>query len=321
MPMKIGNYELTHGLVLAPMAGVTDLPFRTLCKRYGAELTVSEMISAKGVYYGDKKTAALAASHESEDIYAVQIFGSDPDIMALAAQKLLSINPKIGIFDINMGCPMPKITGNGEGSALMRSPKLAGEIVKAVKCATIAPVTVKMRIGWDDNSINAPELAAICEDNGASAICVHGRTREQLYRPPVDFETIARVKRSVSIPVIANGGIYSATDALQLLDRTGCDAVAIGQGAMGNPFIFKELICAYKNTPFIAPATDEIIDLANEHVDLLCAEKGEYIGVREARKHLGWYIKGMPGAAEARRSINAAQTKSELHDILASLLG
>ena len=192
--MKIGNFELDHGLVLAPMVGVTDLSFRAICKRFGASLTVSEMISAKGVYYGDKKTAALAASHESETPFALQIFGSDPDIMALAAQKLLSINPAIGIFDINMGCPMPKITGNGDGSSLMRDPALAGRIVKAVKDATIAPVTVKMRTGWDEKSINAPLLASICEENGASAICVHGRTREQLYRPPVDVETIKKVR-------------------------------------------------------------------------------------------------------------------------------
>ena len=318
--MKIGDFDLGHGLVLAPMAGVTDLSFRALCKRYGASLTVSEMISAKGVYYGDKKTAALAASHESEQPFSLQIFGSDPEIMALAAKKLLTINPAIGIFDINMGCPMPKITGNGDGSSLMRDPSLAGKVVKAVKEATIAPVTVKMRTGWDENTINAPLLASICEENGAAAICVHGRTREQLYRPPVDFETIKKVKKAVSIPVIANGGVYSGEDAMRLLDSTGCDGIAIGQGAMGNPFIFSECISALENKPFIAPATDEILKTAHEHVDMLCADKGEYIGVREARKHLGWYIKGMPGAAEARRSINAAESSDELHCILSSLV-
>lgn len=317
--MKIADIEIRHGLVLAPMAGVTDLPFRTICRSFGASLTVSEMISAKGVYYGDKKTAALAASHESEVPFALQIFGSEPEIMAIAAQKLLTINPAIAIFDINMGCPMPKITGNGDGSSLMRNETLAGKVVKAVKEATNAPVTVKMRTGWDNNSINAPLLAAICEENGASAICVHGRTREQLYRPPIDVKTIAEVKKAVSIPVIANGGIYSAQDAMRLLDETGCDGVAIGQGAMGNPFIFKECVSAFENKPYIAPETDEILNIAHLHTDMLCKEKGEYIGIREARKHLSWYIKGIPGAADARRSINAAESADELHSILRSL--
>lgn len=316
---KIGNIEIKNGLVLAPMAGITDLSFRKLCIRYGASLTVSEMISAKGVYYKDKKTAALAASSEEEHPYALQIFGSDPEIMAIAAKELRLINPAIDIFDINMGCPMPKITGNGDGSALMRDPRLAGEIVKAVKEATNAPVTVKMRTGWDKNSTNAPFLAQICEANGASAICVHGRTREQLYKPPVDVETIRNVKKSVSIPVIANGGVYSGEDALRLLDATGCDGLAVAQGAMGNPFIFAEIVSAIQNTPYIAPAIDEILKITREHVELLCEDKGEYIGVREARKHLGWYIKGMSGAADARRLINSAETKAELFDILSSL--
>ena len=316
---KIGDITIKNGLVLAPMAGITDISFRKLCIRYGASLTVSEMISAKGVYYKDKKTAALAASCSDEHPYAVQIFGSDPEIMAIAAKELRSINPAIDIFDINMGCPMPKITGNGDGSSLMRDPNLAGEIVKAVKEATNAPVTVKMRTGWDKNSINAPHLAEICEANGASAICVHGRTREQLYKPPVDTETIRNVKSSVSIPVIANGGVYSGEDALRLLDATGCDGIAIGQGAMGNPFIFSECIAAMQNTRYIAPVTDEILKIAKEHITLLCEEKDDYIGVREARKHLGWYIKGMPGATDARRSINSAETQEELFDILSAL--
>lgn len=317
--MKIGNIEIGNGAILAPMAGITDLAFRSLCKRFGAALTVSEMISAKGVYYNDKKTAALAASSENEHPYSLQLFGSEPEIMAYAVKKLLSINPAIDIFDINMGCPMPKITGNGEGSALMKKPELAGRIVSALKNATNAPVTVKMRTGWDESSINAPRLAAVCEENGASAICIHGRTRTQLYAPPVDTETIKKVKQAVKIPVIANGGIYSGEDALRMLDKTGCDAVAIGQGAMGNPFIFKEYICAIENKPYIAPATDEILNLAIEHVSLLCADKGDYIGVREARKHLGWYIKGMSGATEARRQINSAQSSEELSCILERL--
>lgn len=321
MSFKIGKHLIENGLVLAPMAGVTDLSFRALCKRYGASLTVSEMISAKGVYYKDKKTALLASSHPSEDNFALQIFGSDPEIMANAAKSLLTINPSIGIFDINMGCPMPKITGNGDGCSLMRNPQLAGRIVKALKNATSAPVTVKIRTGWDKDSVNAPLVARICEENGADAICVHGRTREQLYRPPVDVETIEKVKEAVNIPVIANGGVYTAEDALRLLDATGCNGVAIGQGAMGNPFIFAECVAAFNGAAYNEPETDEILSVATEHVQMLCADKGEYIGVREARKHLSWYIKGLVGAAEARRRINAAESVEELFTILAELGG
>ncbi|MBR2473478.1 MAG: tRNA dihydrouridine synthase DusB [Clostridia bacterium] len=317
--LKIGNIEIKNGLALAPMAGITDVSFRKLCIRYGASLTVSEMISAKGVYYKDKKTAALAASSDGESPFALQLFGSDPEIMGIAAEQLLTINPAIDIFDINMGCPMPKITGNGDGCSLMRNPELAGRVVKAVVNATNAPVTVKMRTGWDKTSINAPLIAQICEANGASAICVHGRTREQLYKPPIDVETIRKVKKSVRIPVFANGGVYTGEDAVKLLRETECDGIAIGQGAMGNPFLFKECVAAIENKGYIAPTTDEILKIATEHVCLLCEDKGEYIGVREARKHLGWYIKGMSGAAEARRAINASETKEELFSVLDSL--
>jgi nifR3 family TIM-barrel protein len=304
---------------LAPMAGITDKAYRALCKRYGCALTVSEMISAKGVYYGDKKTVMLADSNECEAPYSLQIFGSEPEIMAIAAQKLLEINPQINVCDINMGCPMPKITNNGEGSALMKNPELAGKVVKAVVDATRVPVSVKMRIGWDKNSINATYFAQVVEANGASAICVHGRTREQLYAPPVDYKAIKSVKQAVKIPVVANGGVYSSEDAITLLNQTGCEAVAIGQGAMGNPFIFKECLAAFKNQPYVAPVSEEILKIAIEHVKLLCKDKGDYIGVREARKHLGWYIKGMPGATEARRKINASESMDELIYILSTL--
>lgn len=316
---KIGKVTIPNGAILAPMAGITDKSYRSICKRYGCALTVSEMISAKGVYYSDKKTEALASSDKSEAPYSLQIFGSEPEIMAYAAQKLLAINPEIDIFDINMGCPMPKITNNGDGSALMRNPELAGKVVRAVADATNAPVTVKMRIGWDEKSVNAPYLAQVVEANGASAICVHGRTREQLYAPPVDYKTISLVKKSVKIPVIANGGVYCGADALEVLTKTECDAIAIGQGAMGNPFIFDECLKAFQNKHYIAPTTDEILKIAIEHINILCADKGEYIGVREARKHLGWYIKGMPGSTDARRKINAAEAKEELICILSSL--
>lgn len=316
----IGKAVIRDGLVLAPMAGVTDLTFRTLCREKGASLTVSEMISAKGVWYKDKKTALLAIRAPSENVYALQLFGSDPDIMAYAAKTLYSLDPEIAFIDINMGCPMPKITGNGDGSALMRDPQLAGKVVRAVSDAVSIPVSVKMRTGWDSHSLNAPHLAAVCEQNGAKLICVHGRTREQLYRPPVDTETIRKVKRAVGVPVVANGGIYGAADALRLLSDTGCDGLAIGQGALGNPWIFSELSSAMRGEPYSAPESDEIIETANRHVDMLCANKGEHIGVREARKHLGWYIKGMSGAAEARRLINSAESTDELHSILNNLL-
>lgn len=316
----IGKTVIENGLVLAPMAGVTDVTFRTLCREKGASLTVSEMISAKGVWYKDKKTALLAVRAPSEAPYALQLFGSDPEIMAFAAKALYSLDPEIAFIDINMGCPMPKITGNGDGSALMRDPLLAGKVVRAVSDAVSIPVSVKMRTGWDGSALNAPQLAAVCEQNGARMICVHGRTREQLYRPPVDTETIRKVKLAVGVPVVANGGIYGASDALRLLTDTGCDGIAIGQGALGNPWIFSEISSALRGEAYNPPEKDEIIETARRHIDMLCADKGEYIGVREARKHLGWYIKGMNGAAEARRLINSAESADELHSILNALL-
>ena len=318
--IKIGNTKIENGLVLAPMAGITDKSFRTLAKEFGAELTISEMISAKGVYYNDKKTEFLAEPAKDESPYSLQIFGSEPDIMAFAALKLTKKYSKISAIDINMGCPMPKITGNGEGSALMKNPCLAGKIVRAMVDNLSVPVTVKMRTGWDKNSINAPYLAAICEQNGASMITVHGRTREQLYSPPVDTDTIRKVKREVKIPVLANGGIYSGKDALELLKKTECDGIMIGQGAMGNPFIFTEVKNALSGRSYKRPQADEIIAIAIKHVCMLCMDKGEYIGVRESRKHLGWYIKGMKGASCAREKINKAISEDELKDILKSLL-
>ena len=318
--LKIGNVEVENGLVLAPMAGITDKSFRTLAREYGAGLTVSEMISAKGVYYKDKKTTVLAEPALGETPYALQIFGSEPEIMASSALKLTEAYPEISVIDVNMGCPMPKITGNGEGSSLMKNPSLAGKIVRALTDALSVPVTVKMRTGWDKNSINAPYLAAVCEQNGAAAVAVHGRTREQLYSPPVDTETICLVKKEVKIPVIANGGVYSGEDALALLEKTGCDGLMVGQGAMGNPFIFTEIKCAFEGKPYTRPEENEVIAVAKRHVEMLCADKGEYIGVREARKHLGWYIKGMRGASEARGKINRAERKEELFTVLNALI-
>ena len=316
---KIGNYEIKNGLVLAPMAGVTDKTFRSLAKEYGAGLTVSEMISAKGVYYKDKKTRMLSERAKNEDVYAIQIFGSDPEIMALAAKYFEDEQGDGLIIDINMGCPMPKITGNGEGSALMKDPKLCGRIVKAVTEAVKAPVTVKIRAGWDASTLNAVQVASECEENGAKAVCVHGRTREQLYRPPVDKSIIKEVKKALKIPVIANGGCYSGRDAFELLAETGCDGVALAQGAMGNPFLFSECAAVFEGRAYTSPEKSEVIALAQRHVRMLCEDKGEYIGVREARKHLGWYIKGFVGSSEARKMINLSEKQDELLQILEKL--
>ncbi len=321
--MKIGNIELKHGLFLAPLAGVSDRAFRKICKRFGAECTVSEMISAKGLHYNDTKTAVLAAFSEDESPFFIQIFGSDPEIMAESAQKLATNNYKAcqntclpsGI-DINMGCPVPKIAGNGDGSALMKDPELAGRIVKAVSDAVDLPVTVKFRSGWDDEHINAVEFAQTVEKNGAKAICVHGRTKAQMYRDPVNVDIIKKVKESVSIPVIANGGINSAEDAKRMLDHTKCDGLMIARGAMGNPFLFEEITCLLEGREYTPPTMEERMAVALEHIELMISFKGEYTGVMEARKHLAWYIQGQKGAAQTREKVNRANNLDELKEIV-----
>lgn len=321
--LKIGNVELKHGLFLAPLAGVSDRAFRSVCRKYGAECTVSEMISAKGLHYNDTKTAVLAAFSPDEAPFFIQIFGSDPEIMAESALKLATNNykacentePPSGI-DINMGCPVPKIAGNGDGSALMKNPKLVGEIVKAVSSAVSLPVTVKIRSGWDDDSINAVEIARIAEENGAKAICVHGRTKAQMYRDPVNIDIIKKVKESVSVPVIANGGINTAEDAKRMLEYTGCDGLMIARGAMGNPFLFSEITAFLEGKEYIAPTVKERLDVAMDHIKLMISYKGEYTGVMEARKHLAWYIQGQKGAAAARERVNRASSLDELERVI-----
>jgi len=325
--LKIGNIELKNGLFLAPLAGVSDRAFREVCRKHGAECTVSEMISAKGLHYNDTKTAVLAAFSENELPFFVQIFGSDPEIMAESAHKLATNNYKAcqntvypsGI-DINMGCPVPKIAGNGDGSALMKKPLLAGEIIKAVSSAVDMPVTVKIRSGWDDDSRNAVEMAQIAEKNGAKAICVHGRTRMQMYRDPVDIDIIKEVKEAVSIPVIANGGINDAQSALRMLEYTRCDGLMIARGAMGNPFLFEEIACAIEGREYIEPTMKERLSVAMEHIRLMIGYKGEYTGVMEARKHLSWYIQGRKGAAQAREKVNKAMSLDELESIVEAFL-
>lgn len=315
----IGNTALTYGLIIAPMAGVSDSVFRTVCRQHGAEYSVSEMISAKAVHFKDQKTDKLASVHVAEAPCAVQIFGSDPQIMAEAAYDL-SRKPRGAILpcaiDINMGCPVKKIVSNGEGSALMRNPKLAGEIVRAVCDASALPVTVKIRTGWSQEEINAVEIAQIAEYNGAKAICVHGRTRSQMYMPPCDFETIRAVKEAVHVPVIGNGDILSGEDAFMMLQNTSCDAVMIGRGALGNPWIFDQIKAYMDHRDWNPPDIDERFCVAREHITDLIAEKGDRIGLFESRKHLAWYVKALPGAAEFRVNVNHCASVDALFALL-----
>lgn len=326
MAFSIGSVTLKHGIMLAPMAGVTDYAFRRMCIRCGAEYTVSEMVSAKAMHYRDLKTAQLARVRMSELPMAIQIFGSEPDIMAEAAELLekgsyrgcVSDAPPSAI-DINMGCPVKKVVSNGEGSALLKSPEKVYDIVKATVNATALPVTVKIRIGWDKVSINACEVALAAEEAGCAALTVHGRTREQLYRPGVDYETIARVKDVLKIPVIANGDITSAEIAARVKRETGCDGLMIARGAEGNPMLFREIIAALEGESYLKPTCDELLSMAREHIFLLCEDKGEAVGVREARKHLAWYVKGIRGAATFRNEVNQALTLDEIFRLLDEL--
>lgn len=313
--MFIGKTEVKHGLILAPMAGVTDHAFRIMCKRQGASFMVSEMISAKAMHYGDKKTAALAAITKEEQPMALQIFGSEPDIMAEAASSLAErFSP--AVIDINMGCPVHKVVSNGEGSALMRDLPAAAAVIRAVIRAVDLPVTVKFRAGWDSDSINAVEAAKMAEDAGAAAVCIHGRTKTQMYHPPVDLKIIGAVKVSVGIPVIGNGGIKCAADAVEMFAVTGCDGIMVARGACGNPWIFAEITAALEGRQYTFPTLAERIDTAIEHAEMLVADKGDIMGVFEARKHIAWYIKDIPDSAKIRRNINCAVTLDEIKKIL-----
>ena len=310
--MKIGDIAIENNVFLAPMAGVTDLPFRKICRRYGCGVTCSEMVSAKGIYYKDKKTAGLMKLSEDEKPAAVQIFGSDPEIMGKTAPEAEETGASF--IDINMGCPAPKIVNNGDGSALMKNPRLAGEIVKAVTRAVSIPVTVKIRKGWDAD--NAVEIAKILEANGAAAITVHGRTREQFYSGKADWEVIKNVKEAVNIPVIGNGDIFTPYDALKMLEITGCDGVMVARGAQGNPFIFRqieELIKTGEVTYF--PSAREKLIQAWEHTKLLVEEKGENRGIKEARKHIAWYIKGMKDSSAMKNKVFKAVSLEEIDEL------
>lgn len=301
MKLKIGNVEINGVAVLAPMAGVTDRAFRELCVDFGASYVVSEMVSSKGIVYDNDKTNQLMYMSEKEHPCAIQLFGNEPDTMAKAAKVAVKYKPEI--IDINMGCPAPKITSNGCGCALMKEPKLCGDIVYAVKNAVDIPVTVKIRKGWDKNSINAIEVAKICENSGADAIAIHGRTKEQMYSLNADWDIIREIKQNVNIPVIGNGDIYTAKDALNMIEQTGCDLVMVGRGALGNPWIFSQInsVASCKDIMIKGPSISQRVETMLEHIKLICKYKGEAHGIKEARKHITWYIKGINCAAEFRK--------------------
>ena len=323
--MKIGNTEIGR-VMLAPRAGAADTAFRIICARHGCGYAVTEMISAKAVTYGDKKTSQLAEITKDEAPTACQIFGHEPDVMAKACDILLEEYAKGGVMpvaiDINMGCPVPKIVKNGEGSALMRNLPLAKKIIEAVvKSAGDVPVTVKMRLGWDMGSICVIDLAKIAEDSGAAAICVHARTRSQMYAPSADWSYIKKVKEAVSIPVIGNGDIFSGADAKRMIEETGCDAVAIARGTMGNPWIFEEATALLEGKIFSPISPAQKIQGAIDHLDLLIKLKGEARAVPESRAHMDKYTKGLYGAPRIRNAVNLAGSADEIKAFLRSLLG
>ena len=313
--LKIGNVELENPYILAPMAGVTDLPFRLLCKEQGAGLLCMEMVSAKAIQYNNKNTKALLEIHPEELPVSLQLFGSEPDTISEIAKRIEEL--PFAILDINMGCPVPKIVRNGEGSALMKQPKLVHEIVSKTVKAIKKPVTVKIRKGFDDSCINAVEIAKIIEDSGASAVAVHGRTREQYYSGKADWEIIRQVKEAVTIPVIGNGDVISGESAIAMQRQTGCDGVMIGRGAQGNPWIFSELL-AYERAGKMPerPDKEERKNMMLRHARLQLKYKGEYLGIREMRKHVAWYTTGLPNSARLRGEINAIESYEELETLL-----
>ena len=315
MALKIGDINLESPFLLAPLAGITDAPMRRICSMQGAAMVYSEMISAKGLWYRDKNTERLLYMYEDEGPVALQLFGSEPEIMSFAAAKLEE--RRNVILDVNMGCPVPKVVKNGEGSALLKNPELAGRIIEAMVKETGKPVTAKIRMGWDESSVNAVEVAKILEQAGASAVAVHGRTREQYYTGKADWDIIREVKQAVKIPVIGNGDIFSGRDALDMIEQTGCDFVMIARGALGNPWIFAEAKALWEGKePPKAPDAREKREMLEKHFCALLELKGEYAAVREMRKHIGWYLKGMPGAAAMRREINQITDAQELRDKL-----
>lgn len=315
MKLKIGNVTLDNPVILAPMAGVTDLPFRLLCHEQGAGLVCTEMISAKAIYYKNKNTESLMAIRSDERPVSLQLFGSEPDILAAMARQIE--DRPFDILDLNMGCPVPKVVNNGEGSALLKRPDLVRKIVSAVVEAVDKPVTVKIRRGFDEEHINAVEIARIIEDCGAAAVVIHGRTREQYYSGKADWDSIRRVKEAVSIPVIGNGDVDSPEAAREMLEQTGCDGIMVGRAAKGNPWIFRRILC-YLETGKIQgrPSMQEVKDMILRHARMQVEEKGMYTGMREMRKHVAWYTAGFPHSAKLRRQVNEMKS---LEDLLAIL--
>lgn len=322
MSIRLGSLTLKHGIMLAPMAGYTDRAFRVVANECGAELSVTEMISAKACVFGDKKTLKLAAIKEDEGSVALQIFGSEPDTMARAAEILSRPVEKGCVapvaIDVNMGCPVHKIFSNGDGSALMRDPELIFDIIRAIRGATELPVTAKMRLGIDREHMNATECALACEAAGAAMITLHGRTRAELYMGEADREEIARVKKHLRIPLVANGDITSAASAIDMLDITGADGIAVGRGAVGNPFIFREIIDALEGRLSKHPSLSELSEVALRQLKLAIEDKGETSAVLEARKQIALYLRSFPGAAALRRDINSATTYDEVARVLES---
>lgn len=313
--LKIGTVELENPYILAPMAGVTDLPFRLLCKEQGAGLLCMEMVSAKAIQYNNKNTKALLEIHPEELPVSLQLFGSDPDVISEIAKRIEEL--PFSILDINMGCPVPKIVKNGEGSALMKNPKLVYEIVRKTARAIQKPVTVKIRKGFDDTCINAVEIAKIIEDAGGKAVAVHGRTREQYYSGKADWDIIRRVKEAVSIPVIGNGDVVDAASAEALVEQTGCDGIMIGRGAEGNPWIFKQILHYMETGETLArPTQHEVKEMMLRHARMQVEYKGGAIGIREMRKHVAWYTAGFPHSAKLRAAINQVESLQALEQML-----
>ena len=314
-PLKIGSVTLPNNLILAPMAGVTDLPFRLLCKEQGAGLLCMEMVSAKAILYKNRNTESLLEIDPRENPVSLQLFGSDPEIISTIAHQIEE--RPFDILDLNMGCPVPKIVNNGEGSALMKNPKLAGEIIRETVKAIDKPVTVKIRKGFDDEHINAVEMAKIAEDAGAAAVAVHGRTREQFYSGRADWDIIRQVKEAVSIPVIGNGDLLTAEDVIAMEAQTGCDGFMIARGAQGNPWIFRQILHYFETGEHLAkPTLEEVTQMILRHARMMLEFKGEYIGIREIRKHAAWYTAGYPNSARLRVAINNVESFEALKELL-----